>query len=208
MDSNFWNTVYQNKPEKEVSWFQEVPVKSLELIDEISLSPSDAIIDIGGGDSHLVDELLVKGFKDISVLDISNVALRRAAARLGKNSKAVKFITSDITQFKPATEYKLWHDRATFHFLTSAKDIETYLSIANRSIAPGGFLIISTFSKSGPEKCSGLAISQYSDTDLKKMFAKYFTNIKCVEEAHSTPWGASQNFVYCVFKKLGSERGV
>jgi ubiquinone/menaquinone biosynthesis C-methylase UbiE len=208
MDSNFWNTVYQNKPEKEVSWFQEVPVKSLELIDELGLSPSDAIIDIGGGDSHLVDELLARRFKDISVLDISTVALEKAAARLGNKCKAVKFIASDITKFDPPKTYKLWHDRATFHFLTNTKDIETYLSIANRGIAPNGFLIISTFSKAGPEKCSGLAITQYSDTDLKKMFAKYFSNIKCIEEAHSTPWGVRQNFVYCVFKKLGISHGL
>jgi ubiquinone/menaquinone biosynthesis C-methylase UbiE len=206
MDSNFWDTVYQSKPEKEVSWFQEVPVKSLELIDELGLVPSDAIIDIGGGDSRLVDELLARGFKDISVLDISVVALERAAARLGNKSKGVRFIAADVTKFDAPKAYKLWHDRAAFHFLTSAKDIEAYLCIANRGIAPDGFLIVSTFSKTGPERCSGLAIAQYSDTDLKKMFSKYFTNIKCVEETHSTPWGTRQNFVYCGFKKLESEK--
>jgi ubiquinone/menaquinone biosynthesis C-methylase UbiE len=201
MDPKFWNNVYKNKSAKEVSWFQEVPTRSLELIAELKLMPSDAIIDIGGGDSYLVDELLAKGFQDISILDISSVALEKSQVRLGAKAKSVKFIDSDITKFDPPNTYKLWHDRATFHFLTSKEDIATYLKIANRGIAPGGYLIVSTFSETGPEKCSGLSISKYSDTDLKTLFSKYFTNIKCLKDTHSTPWGASQNFVYCGFKK-------
>jgi trans-aconitate methyltransferase len=204
MDTNFWNGIYKSKSEKEFSWFQEIPVKSLELIDELKLAPADSIIDIGGGDSHLVDELLAREFEDISVLDISSAALEKAQIRLGVRSKPVKFIASDILKFDPQRAYKLWHDRATFHFLTSIEDIETYLSIANRGIAPGGYLILSTFSKSGPDNCSGLSISQYCDTDLKKLFSKYFTNIKCLEDTHSTPWGATQNFVYCGFKKAAT----
>jgi ubiquinone/menaquinone biosynthesis C-methylase UbiE len=201
MDKNYWDNIYRGKSEKEVSWFQEVPAKSLELIAELGLGLQDGIIDIGGGDSHLVDHLLAKGFRNISVLDISSAALERAKVRLGENSKFVKFIASDITKFNPAEQYNLWHDRATFHFLTSAEDVATYLEIANRAIAPGGYLIVSTFSKTGPEKCSGLPISQYSDTDLKTFFAKYFSNIKCFEDTHKTPWGTGQNFVYCGFKK-------
>ncbi|MBP9709234.1 MAG: methyltransferase domain-containing protein [Oligoflexales bacterium] len=201
MDKNYWDNIYRAKSEKEVSWYQETPAKSLELIAELGLSPNDPIIDIGGGDSHLVDHLLVQGFKNISILDISGAALEKAKARLGEESKLVKFITSDITKFDPQEKYKLWHDRATFHFLTSAEDVSTYLEITNRAIAPEGYLIVSTFSKTGPEKCSGLPISQYSDSDLKALFEKYFTNIKCFEDSHSTPWGTGQNFVYCGFKK-------
>lgn len=201
MKPNFWDEVYQSKSEKEVSWFQEMPLKSLELIDELKLLPGDSIIDIGGGESRLVDQLLLKGFHDISILDISFVALDKTRMRLGENSKFVKFINSDITKFIPLEKYKLWHDRATFHFLTNFDDIENYLRIANEGIAHDGYLIVSTFSKSGPEKCSGLSISQYSDTDLKKMFEKYFTNIRCFESTHTTPWGTRQNFVYCGFKR-------
>lgn len=201
MDKNFWDTIYLTKSEKEVSWYQETPVKSLELIAELGLSFNDSIIDIGGGDSCLVDHLLAKGFKNISVLDISSSALEKTKKRLGEDGKIVKFITSDITKFDPQEKYKLWHDRATFHFMTSVEDVAIYLEIASRAIAEEGYLIVSTFSKTGPEKCSGLPITQYSDSDLKSLFEKYFANIKCIEDSHITPWGTGQNFVYCGFKK-------
>lgn len=197
----YWDQIYQQKSEKDISWFQEVPTKSLELIEECNLKPADKIIDIGGGDSHLVDHLLAKGFQNISILDISASALEKTKVRLGEQSKQIKFITSDVTKFKPTEKYNLWHDRATLHFLTSAQDIDTYLNLANEAITPGGFLIVSTFSKTGPEKCSGLSISQYSDNDLKTLFEKYFTNIRCFEDTHSTPWNSTQNFVYCGFRK-------
>jgi ubiquinone/menaquinone biosynthesis C-methylase UbiE len=201
MNPNYWDDIYRENSEKEVSWFQAIPQKSLELISELGLLPDDRIIDVGGGDSHLVDHLLSKGFTNISVLDISAAALDKAKARLAERSKFVKFIASDITKFKPQETYMLWHDRATFHFLTKLEDVDMYLEIANRAIAPGGYLIVSTFSKTGPDKCSGLLISRYSDGDLKMLFKKYFTNIRCFEDKHKTPWGSSQNFVYCGFKK-------
>lgn len=201
MDKSYWDDIYRSKSEKEVSWHQDVPAKSLELIAELKLAPADAVIDIGGGESHLVDYLLKDGFRDISILDISSAALEKTKACLGEGAKSVRFITSDITKFNPSEQYRLWHDRATFHFLTNVEDVTTYLDIANRAIAPGGFLIVSTFSKIGPDKCSGLPISKYSDTDLKALFAKYFTNIRCFEDTHTTPWGAGQSFVYCGFKK-------
>lgn len=202
MDESYWDNIYRKKSEKEVSWFQETPTRSLNLIAELGLEPTDSIIDIGGGDSRLVDHLLAKGFRNISLLDISSTALDKARARLNENIDFVKFIVSDITKFDPQEKYKLWHDRATFHFLTSVEDISTYLEIANCAIVPGGYLIVSTFSKNGPEKCSGLPIAQYSDADLKSLFEKYFSNIKCFEDTHKTPWGTDQNFVYCGFKKL------
>ena len=201
MDSKHWNEIYQNNSDQEVSWFQDVPSKSLELIDELGLKSDDSIIDIGGGNSRLVDHLWAKGFRNLSVLDISEVALDKAKERLGHISKAVKFIASDVTKFSSSEKYRLWHDRATFHFLTAVEEVESYLSNANQSIAPGGFLIVSTFSKTGPEKCSGLTISQYSEQDLKALFGKYFANIRCFEDTHSTPWNSTQNFVYCGFKK-------
>ena len=201
MNKNYWENIYRSKSETEVSWFQEVPAKSLELIAELELAFNESVIDVGGGDSHLVDHLLAKGFRNLSIVDISSTALDKVKVRLGENSKFVKFIASDVTKFDPPEKYKLWHDRATFHFLTKEEDVATYLEIANRGIAAGGYLTVSTFSKTGPKKCSGLSISQYSDTDLKALFEKYFTNIKCFEDTHSTPWGTGQNFVYCGFKK-------
>lgn len=201
MDKSYWDSIYKSKSETDVSWFQGVPKKSLELIAELNLGPNDSIIDIGGGDSHLVDHLLDKGFKNLSVLDISSAALEKAKVRLGEKAGLVKFIASDITKFKPMEKYRLWHDRATLHFLTNAGDVKTYLEIANRAISDGGYLIVSTFSKTGPEKCSGLPIIQYSDADLKSLFEKYFTNVRCFEDTHQTPWGTGQDFVYCGFKK-------
>jgi len=201
MDKSYWDDIYKSKSETDVSWFQSVPKKSLELISELNLDPNDSILDVGGGDSHLVDHLLDKGFKNLSVLDISSAALEKAKVRLGDKAELVKFIASDITKFKPIEKYRLWHDRATLHFLTKAEDIKTYLEIANQAIANGGYLIVSTFSKTGPEKCSGLPILQYSDAELKSLFEKHFTNIKCFEDTHQTPWGTGQDFVYCGFKK-------
>ncbi|MGZ3671235.1 MAG: class I SAM-dependent methyltransferase [Bdellovibrionota bacterium] len=199
MDPQYWNGIYRNKTEREVSWFQELPAKSLELIDEFGLSKDAPIVDIGGGDSHLVDALLERGFTDITVLDISSVSLERAKARLGERAKSVSFVEADVTKFAPPRVYQLWHDRAAFHFLTTKDEVDAYLRIAAEALAPGGFLIVSTFSKSGPDKCSGLQISQYSESDLKSLFGKYFTDIRCFEDVHTTPWGASQSFVYCGF---------
>lgn len=201
MDKNYWDTIYRKKSEKEVSWYQEAPTESLKLISELALPPEAGVIDIGGGDSHLVDHLLSGGFKNITILDISSAALDKMKDRLGEKAKFVKFIVSDIRKFEPVEKFTLWHDRATFHFLTSAEDVAAYLEIANRAITTGGYLIVSTFSKTGPEKCSGLPVSQYSDSDLKTLFEKYFANIRCFENTHQTPWGTGQNFVYCGFKK-------
>lgn len=202
MNQNYWDKIYTDKSEKEVSWFQEHPKKSLELIAELSLPKDAAIIDVGGGDSHLTDHLLAQGYSDITVLDISDVSLQKLRNRLGDTNNKVKYVISDVVAFKPQTQFDLWHDRATFHFLTNLEQINQYLEIVNSSLRSGGSLIISTFSKNGPEKCSGLPIHQYSDTELKNLFTKYFMNTKCFEDTHVTPWGSSQSFVYCGFKKL------
>lgn len=199
--ANYWDDVYKKKGEKEVSWFQENPDRSLEMIEECQLDLSAPIIDIGGGDSRLVDCLIAKGFKDITVLDISAEALARAKTRLKENVDKIRYICSDVTKFRAVTSYCLWHDRAAFHFLTEIKQVESYLQIANEALVDGGFLIVSTFSKTGPTECSGLTISQYSQDDLKAVFGQYFSNTRCVEDTHTTPWGTHQNFVYCGFKK-------
>ena len=202
MDPNYWNDIYEKKSEKEVSWFQDTPQKSLELIDSFKLPLSAPVIDIGGGDSRLVDHLLTRGFTNVSVLDISAASLQKLEERIAANPIKVNLIETDIVKFMPTQKYKLWHDRATFHFLTTLEEVEKYLQIAHEALEVDGFLIISTFSKSGPDKCSGLTITQYSEEELKKLFGKYFQNIKCFEDTHETPWGSKQDFIYCGFKKI------
>ncbi len=200
--AKYWDDIYQKKDELHQSWFQTKPEKSLEMIDELHLNKSAKIIDIGGGESRLVDYLLADGFKDITLLDISAEALERTKVRLGQKSAGTKYIVSDVTKFKASEMFDLWHDRATFHFLTEIEDVEKYLQTAHDSLNVGGSLIVSTFSKSGPDKCSGLTISKYSQEDLKILFGKYFQNTKCFETTHTTPWGSTQDFTYCGFKKI------
>lgn len=201
MNPNYWDDVYSKKNESEVSWFQAEPKKSLELIDEFQLPLNAQIIDIGGGDSRLVDHLLARGFQNLTVLDISSTSLEKLRNRLEGHGDKINYITSDITAFNPTIKYNLWHDRATFHFLTEIDQVEKYLKIAYDALEVGGHLIISTFSKTGPDKCSGLSISKYSKNDLRELFGRYFENVKCFEDTHVTPWGSKQDFVYCGFIK-------
>lgn len=203
MESNdrksHWEKVYQTKSPQEVSWTQKVPETSLNFIKELDLPPTAKIIDVGGGDSKLVDFLLQNGFENISVLDISEAAIEKAKERLGKAAGKVKWIVSDINDFRPSTSYDLWHDRATFHFLTKQDQKSNYLAFVERAVT--GFLVIGTFSESGPEKCSGLEVSRYSEISLADFFSKSFEKIKCKNEDHKTPFDTEQNFVFCSLKR-------
>lgn len=201
MNSNYWNKIYEQKKENEVSWFQLTPIRSLELINSFQLPKDAPIIDIGAGESRLVDHLLDLGYNNLSVLDISSVSLDRMKTRLGTRGEKINYIISNVLEFNPVQKYQLWHDRATFHFLTSLEDVEKYLTIASQAIAKNGFLIISTFSNTGPDKCSGLTISKYSERDLKNLFGRFFETVRSFEDTHVTPWGSKQNFVFCSFKK-------
>jgi len=197
---NHWETVYENKQANEVSWTQENPKTSLDFIHETHIDKTAKIIDIGGGDSKLVDFLLNEGYENITVLDISEKALERAKKRLGKNAEKVHWIVSDITDFKPETTYDIWHDRATFHFLTNPEQVETYAKITEKWVT--SFLIIGTFSENGPKKCSGLDIKQYSEKELESQFSDDFNKLKCITEDHITPFETKQNFTFCVFQKI------
>lgn len=201
-NKDHWERVYTDKQPNEVSWTQEVPKISLDFIRSFKLPKSAQIIDIGGGDSKLVDFLLAEGYENITVLDISEQALQRAKERLGKKEEAVNWIVSDIVDFRPPTQYDLWHDRATFHFLTSNDQIEKYLSIAKLAVRK--YLIIGTFSNNGPTKCSGLAIKQYSEQELQDLLADGFTKLRCITEDHITPFNTTQNFLFCSFRTNGS----
>jgi hypothetical protein len=197
---NHWETVYETKQPNEVSWTQENPKTSIDFIRETQLEKSAKIIDIGGGDSKLVDFLLEEGFENITVLDISEKALERAKKRLGKNAEKVNWIASDITEFRPETNYDIWHDRATFHFLTTGEQIKKYVEITEKWVS--GFLIMGTFSDEGPKKCSGLDIKQYSESELEKQFSNRFKKLKCITEDHTTPFETKQNFTFCAFEKI------
>ncbi|QBN18282.1 class I SAM-dependent methyltransferase [Flavobacterium nackdongense] len=197
---NHWETVYETKQPDEVSWTQENPKTSIDFIHETFLDKTAKIIDIGGGDSKLVDYLLADGYENITVLDISANALVRAKKRLGKNAEKVTWIVSDITEFKPETSYDIWHDRATFHFLTTSEQIKTYVKIIEKWV--NDYLIIGTFSENGPKKCSGLDIKQYSDIALENQFSNGFVKLKCITEDHTTPFETKQNFTFCTFKKI------
>lgn len=169
---------------------------------EILNLPSTAkIIDVGGGNSFLVDYLLDLGYQDITVLDISETALTKAKERLGKKAKEVTWIVSDITDFEPSEPYDFWHDRAAFHFLSSEKDITAYASIANRGLSNHGYMLIGGFSIEGPEKCSGIPVVRYSEEEIAKVFNPYFKKLECVTVNHTTPSEKLQNFIFCSFKK-------
>jgi ubiquinone/menaquinone biosynthesis C-methylase UbiE len=197
-----WENIYQSKRLKEVSWFQPTPETSLDFIKQFKVPATAKIIDIGGGDSFFVDHLLSKGYQDITVLDISESALRRAKQRLGYLANKVKWIVADAATFEPTEKYDFWHDRATFHFLTKKQEIENYLETAQRNIKPEGILVIGTFSEQGPKKCSGIEIKQYSELSMKNQFQKFFEKIKCITVDHKTPFETIQNFIFCSFKKL------
>jgi len=200
-----WEKIFTTKKPNEVSWTQEVPSLSLELIHKLKVDKTANIIDIGGGDSKLIDFLLREGHSNVSVLDISEAAIRRAKERLGKNADKVKWIVSDILDFKPSEKYDVWHDRASFHFQTEPDEIEKYLSVVKNVV--NGNVIIGTFSFDGPQKCSGLDIRQYDETGIKEMFERFdFKKIECKREDHIAPSGIVQNFVFCSFtNKQASE---
>lgn len=194
-----WQNVYETKNPNEVSWTQKIPQTSLNLIEEVSKGKSSKIIDIGGGDSNLVDFLLEKGFENISVLDISAKALEKAKTRLEVQAENVDWIVTDITEFKTSTEYDIWHDRAAFHFLTTQDEIKKYVEIVRNVVSDT--LIIGTFSVDGPQKCSGLPILQYNEERLKNIFSQDFELVKSFTENHITPFNTIQHFIFCQFKK-------
>lgn len=196
---NHWNTVYETKSPEQVSWTQKIPNTSLEFISSFGVTKDAKIIDIGGGDSRLVDYLVNKGFQNITVLDISEKALEKAKKRLGDNAQKVNWIVSDITEFEPTTTFDIWHDRATFHFLTTKEQISKYMEIARAAVTQ--FMTIGTFSEKGPAKCSGIDIKQYTEQTLVDELKNGFDKIRCVTEDHITPFNTKQNFLFCSFKK-------
>ena len=192
-----WEDIYQKKKPNEVSWTQEIPQTSIDFFKSFKLSKDSSIIDIGGGESKLVDYLLRQGYNNITVLDISKNAIEKAKKRIGENSDKVKWIVSDINEFIPENSFDFWHDRAVFHFLTSKKNISTYAKMVSDYATN---FVVGTFSTDGPTKCSGLDICQYDEMSITKTFET--SNFKIVESKrvdHKTPFGTIQNFIFCSF---------
>jgi 2-polyprenyl-3-methyl-5-hydroxy-6-metoxy-1,4-benzoquinol methylase len=196
--SEYWEKVYQTKSADAVSWFQAHAARSLDIIRSIGADRSAGIIDVGGGASTLVDDLLADGFAGITVLDLSDSALEVARSRLGAKKTLASWIAGDILHTAlPAQAYDIWHDRAVFHFLTEARERETYVRQVMRAVKPGGHVILATFAPDGPEQCSGLPVARYAPEQLHGEFGPAFDLVEHTLEDHATPWGSIQHFVYC-----------
>jgi 2-polyprenyl-3-methyl-5-hydroxy-6-metoxy-1,4-benzoquinol methylase len=194
-----WENVYSTKGENEVSWFQENPAPSLELIDLANPTSESAIVDIGGGASRLVDSLVARGFTDVTVLDLSEAALATAKSRLGDNH--VQWIVADFTEWVPARTYDIWHDRAAFHFLTEPGHRAAYVARLKQAVKPGGHVIVGTFAIDGPERCSGLPVNRYDPASLAAELGEGFSLVDARRHEHSTPWAATQRFQFCTFRR-------
>jgi SAM-dependent methyltransferase len=200
--SAHWESVYATKGENEVSWFQEDPAPSLELLDMARPTPASAIIDVGGGASRLVDRLVARGFHKLTVLDLSPSALAAAKARLGDQAKYVQWVVADITTWEPPQSYDLWHDRAAFHFLTDDAARSAYVERLTKALKPGACVIIGTFAPNGPERCSGLPVVRHDAVSLAAALGAEFELIDTRPHEHVTPWGSPQRFQFSSFRRL------
>jgi len=197
-----WENIYQTKDATQVSWFQQHPELSFQFIEHTGGGKAGQIIDVGGGASTLVDDLLANGYQNITVLDISAAALRVAQQRLGSRAAAVTWLEADITQVNlPYRFYDVWHDRAVFHFLTRAEDRARYVEAVQHSVKAGGHVIVATFGLDGPLRCSGLEVVRYSPDSLHDEFGNDFALVDTTNEFHHTPFGTEQKFIYCYCRK-------
>ncbi|MFZ3018941.1 MAG: class I SAM-dependent methyltransferase [Gallionella sp.] len=200
-----WEKVYETKSADALSWFQPHAESSLDFIHATGVDKNAAIVDVGGGASTLVDDLVAEGYSDMTVLDLSAAALSAARRRLGAQEGKVNWIEADITEVElPESRYDVWHDRAVFHFLTSPEDRVAYVRKVFRSVKPGGHVIVATFAEDGPEKCSGLPVMRYRPDELHGEFGEAFTLLQHQKEEHRTPSGLVQQFVYCYCRRANS----
>jgi SAM-dependent methyltransferase len=199
--SEHWEGVYRTKGEREVSWFQETPSVSLELIRSAGATRHSPIVDIGGGASRLVDALVDGGYQAVTVLDLSESALATAQARLGQAAASVTWIVADVVGWRPRQRYDVWHDRAAFHFLTGATDRAAYVECLRAALPPGGQAIIATFALDGPERCSGLPVVRYDAASLGEVLGEAFSLVETRRHDHHTPMGSTQRFQFSVFRR-------
>jgi SAM-dependent methyltransferase len=200
-DKQHWEAIYRDRSPQSVSWFQPEAAVSLRLIREAS-TPAAAVIDVGGGASTLVDGLLDAGYRDLTVLDLSGAALAAAQERLGTRATGIHWLEADILHTAlPAQTYDVWHDRAVFHFLTDPAERAAYVAQVLHAVKPGGHVIVASFAEDGPDRCSGLPVVRYAPNDLHAQFGTPFELLHHEREAHQTPGGTVQQFVYCFCRK-------
>jgi SAM-dependent methyltransferase len=196
-----WETVYEKRSPEEVSWHQDTPDSSLQLIEHAGVGTDAAILDVGGGASRLVDHLIERGFTDVTVLDVSERALRHAKERLGEAAEDVGWIRADVTRASLDHHYDVWHDRAVFHFLTDAEDRRRYRALLHGAVPPGGHVIVASFALDGPERCSGLPVVRYSPESMRAELGPGLELVETWDEDHRTPAGKLQRFVFCRFRR-------
>jgi hypothetical protein len=197
-----WQRVYTTKSEQEVSWFEGLPAVSIQLMESAGLTPDSCVVDVGGGDSRLVDALVARGLDCLAVLDVSDAALQRAQQRLGDSARIPTWIATDVSADWSLKPMDIWHDRAVFHFLTAPEDRARYVSHLRETLKRNGSAIIATFALDGPEKCSGLPVARYSPETLADELGEGFKLIESVPHRHQTPWGTSQSFQYSRFVRV------
>ena len=197
-----WNHVFQTKAEQDVSWFESLPETSLDLLEAAGLSADTCVLDVGGGDSRLVDHLAARGMSCLAVLDVSGAALARARSRLGAQATIPTWLEVDVAGEWTLKPMDIWHDRAVFHFLTSAQERQRYRLHLLETLKRGGSAIVATFSLDGPDKCSGLPVQRYSADTLSAELGPELAMIEALPHVHTTPWGSRQSFVYCRFRRV------
>ena len=197
-----WNAVFTSRREEDVSWFEALPAVSIRLLEAAGLNEDTCVIDVGAGDSHLVDYLVAQGLHCLAVLDISGAALQRARERLGAAAAAPIWIEADVTGEWTVKTMDIWHDRAVFHFLTDPDDRAAYRAHLLQTLTPGGAAIVATFAPDGPEKCSGLPVVRYSPETLSSELGAAFELMESVPHVHMTPRGTTQSFQYSRFRRL------
>ena len=196
-----WEAVYDKKVFEETSWYQKVPKDSINMIKRCNLPLESKIIDVGAGESFLSDELYNLGYKNLTALDISQKAMEKVRQRFADKSRELNCIAEDILHAKFNGPYDLWHDRAVFHFLTNEEEIKKYIEIIGEQIRTGGYFSVATFSQDGPEKCSGLNVKRYSETELEETIGSLFQKIECSQVEHTTPGEKVQKFTFCLFQR-------
>jgi hypothetical protein len=197
-----WDAVYGAKADAELSWYESEPAVSLSLIEAAGVPTSAQAIDVGGGRSRLAEALLERGHLRPTVLDISATALAGLRARLGPRAERLQFIRADVMQFRGERRYGLWHDRAALHFLCRPEEQRAYAATLNSALEPGGFAVIGTFAKDGPERCSGLPCARHDAASLVALLGPDFDLINSCTHVHHTPWGGAQRFQFCVFRRV------
>ncbi|WP_199042768.1 class I SAM-dependent methyltransferase [Glycomyces salinus] len=195
-----WDTVYDTKGEDGVSWFQAVPTVTLELLETLGIGPDRSVIDLGGGASVVADHLVELGYGDLTVLDVSKVALDDAKRRLGPAADRVRWLHRDLFDWTPERGWDLWHDRAVFHFLIDEEERRDYVEVLRSGVADDGRVVVATFDAHGPTHCSGLPVVRYGAEDLARVFAPHFEPVEARAEEHLTPTGLVQPFTWVVLR--------